>query len=404
MVQHLVTVLKKVGFSCFADIAIVTLVIYTFLIGLKQTRRSGMILTGVLIVGAIYLAARKLNLVLTVALLHGFFAVILIALVVIFQEDLRYFFERVAQWWLERRLPLANRAAARLARPEAEVLARALSDLARAHIGALVVVRGRDTIARHLAGGQEVKGLISEPLLKSIFDPHSPGHDGALIVDGAVIDKLGCYLPLSKDLGRLGQGGTRHAAALGLSERSDALCLVVSEERGTLVAVRRGEVRPLNSPGEVVGALEAFYDEIAPRPRRRPGQEFLLRNFREKALALGLALTLWLVLVHRSQNIQRTYLVPIGYNLLPSTLTLAAVEPPTVEVTFSGPRIAFVLLRPDSIKLVLNLWDARKGRRQVRLTAGDLAYPSQLELEDIEPRQVTLDLQPRRRPAEVGNP
>ena len=178
--QQWATLLTDIGFSGLCDIAIVTLVLYTFLVALKRTRRSGLIFTGIVIVGAVYLAARKFNLLLTVALLQGFFAVILVALVVIFQEDLRYFFERVALWWLERRLPLSKRKAARLPRRDVETLARTLSDLARAKIGALIVIRGHDSIARHLNGGEEVKGLLSEPLLKSIFDPHSIGHDGAV--------------------------------------------------------------------------------------------------------------------------------------------------------------------------------------------------------------------------------
>ena len=169
-----VSLLTEIGFSGLCDIAIVTLVIYTFLVALKRTRRSGLIFTGIVIVGAVYLAARKLNLLLTVALLQGFFAVILVALVVIFQEDLRYFFERVAAWWLERRLPLYKRKTARLPRREVEILARTLGDLARAKIGALVVIRGKDSIARHLDGGEEVKGLSQRAPAEKHF--RSPLH------------------------------------------------------------------------------------------------------------------------------------------------------------------------------------------------------------------------------------
>ena len=221
--------LKEIGFSGLLDIAVVTLVIYTFLIALKRTNRSRLIFAGIVILGLLYLAARKLNLLLTVSLLQGFFAVILVALVVIFQEDLRYFFEQVAARFFERGFPLYKRKRTRPPRQEVEILARTLGDLAREKIGALVVIRGKDPIARHLDGGVEVKGLLSEPLLKSIFDPHSIGHDGAVIIDGQLIERLGCHLPLSKNFEKLPRSGTRHAAALGLSELSDALCLVVSE-------------------------------------------------------------------------------------------------------------------------------------------------------------------------------
>ena len=84
------SILSEVGFAGLADIAIVALVFYVFLVALKRTRRSGLILAGILIASAVYVLALKLDLLLTVTLLHGFFTVILVALVVIFQEDLRY--------------------------------------------------------------------------------------------------------------------------------------------------------------------------------------------------------------------------------------------------------------------------------------------------------------------------
>jgi diadenylate cyclase len=394
-----VSLLTEVGFSGLCDIAIVTLVIYTFLVALKRTQRSGLIFTGIVIVGAIYLAARKLNLLLTVALLQGFFAVILVALIVIFQEDLRYFFERVAALWLERRLPLYKRKTARLPRREVEVLARTLGDLARAKIGALVVIRGKDSIARHLDGGEEVKGLVSEPMLKSIFDPHSIGHDGAVVVDGQLIDKLGCHLPLSTNFVKLLRSGTRHAAALGLSERSDALCLVVSEERGTISVARHGNIWIVSTPAELADVLEAFYDEIAPQPEMRPWTGFFRRNYREKMVSFGLAAALWIVVGYGAQIVQRTFEVPVNYGSLPTTLTVAKINPAKVRVTFSGQRKAFAFLRLDDIKLALQLWDAKKGQHQFFITSRALSYPPGLELEDIVPRKVLLDMEEKPRDA-----
>jgi len=277
-VREWVSLLTEIGFSGLFDILIVTLITYAFLAALKRTQRSGLIFTGIVIVGVIYLIARKLNLLLTVSLLQGFFTVFLVALVVIFQEDLRYFFERVALWWFKRRLPLHERVSGRLPRREVEILARTLGDLGREKIGALVVIRGKDSIARHLEGGEKVRGLLSEPLLKSIFDPHSIGHDGAVVVDRNLIDKLGCHLPLSINFGKLPGCGTRHSAALGLSERSDALCLVVSEERGTLSVARHGDIWPVPTPAELEEKLEAFYNEIFPPPEKNTWTAFFFRN------------------------------------------------------------------------------------------------------------------------------
>ncbi len=383
----------EIGFSGLCDIVIVTLIIYVFLAALKRTRRSGLIFAGIVIVAVVYLAALKFNLLLTVALLHGFFTVILVALVVIFQEDLRYFFERVATWWLERNLPFHKRRTRRLPRQEVEILARTMSDLARAKIGALVVFRGKDSIGRHLDGGQEVKGLISEPLLKSILDPHSIGHDGAVVVEGKLIDKLGCHLPLSKNLGKLPHSGTRHAAALGLTERSDALCLVVSEEHGTMSVSRYGDIWTVSTSAELAEVLEAFYDEIAPQPESRSWIRFLFRNYREKALSFGLAVALWIVIGYSGQVVQRTFEVPVNYGPLPSTLIVTKIVPDKIRVTLSGQRKAFTFLKLNDISVAFQLWDARKGKHRFSVTSRDLSYPPGLKLEDLEPRQVLLDIE-----------
>jgi uncharacterized protein (TIGR00159 family) len=392
-IREWVSLLAEIGFSGLFDILLVTLMIYAFLAALKRTRRSGLIFTGILIVGAIYLIARKLNLLLTVSLLQGFFAVFLVALVIIFQEDLRYFFERVALWWFERRLPLYERQSARFLRREVEILARTLSDLAREKIGALVVIRGKDSIARHLDGGEEVRGLLSEPLLKSIFDPHSIGHDGAVVVGGNLIDKLGVHLPLSTNLEKLPGSGTRHAAALGLSERSDALCLVVSEERGTLSVARHGDIRMVSTPAEVAEVLEAFYDEISPPPEKGSWKRFVVKNYREKLISFCLAVVLWIVLGYGAQIVNRTFEVPVHYGPLPSSLTVARIDPPKVLVTLSGPRRAFALFKPGDIKLSIQLWDARKGQHDFFIPSGALSYPGGLQLEDINPRKVALDIE-----------
>jgi diadenylate cyclase len=387
------SLLTEIGFSGLCDIGIVTLMIYVFLVALKRTRRSGLIFAGIVIVAAVYLAALKFNLLLTVALLHGFFTVILVALVVIFQEDLRYFFERVATWWLKRSFPLHERKTARQPRREGEILARTLGDLARAKIGALVVIQGNDPIARHLEGGEDVKGLLSEPLLKSIFDPHSIGHDGAVVVEGNLINKLGCHLPLSKNLEKLPHSGTRHAAALGLTERSDALCLVVSEEYGTMSVSRHGDIWTVSTSAALADLLEAFYDEIAPQAKSRSWTRFLLRNYREKVVSFLLALALWLGIGYSGQIVQRALEISVGYGSLPSNLIVANIVPPKVRVTFSGQRKAFAFLKVQDIKLVLPLWDARKGRHRFFIKNQDLSYPTGLGVEDIEPRQLFLDIE-----------
>jgi len=145
----------------------------------------------------------------------------------------------------------------------------------------------------------------------------------------------------------------------------------------------------------LAGALEAFYSEFAPQAELRLRQELFHHYFREKLAALGLAVALWMVVVHRSQVVQRSFEIPVQYGLLGTNLVVRTVQPDTITVTFSAPRKEFDFLRAGDIKLVLQLWDARRGQRQFRITSNELSYPPKLDIDDIEPRQVTLNIDER---------
>ena len=267
------------------DIALVASLIYALLAWFKRTR-AAFVAMGMLMVSLVYMFARLMGMTITVWLLQGFFAVSAIAVVVIFQEELRNAFERLARWSL-------RRASTQPAAPHAvAVMTAAVAKLADTRTGALIVLHGKDPLHRHLDGGWELDGALSQALLESIFDPHSPGHDGAVILEIGRISRFGCHLPLSKqsrtDL------GTRHAAALGVTERSDALCVVVSEERGTIAVARGGELEVMADLSILEARVAAFLAEVAPRPVEQTIQAFLTHNLREKAMALAASTLMWM--------------------------------------------------------------------------------------------------------------
>lgn len=389
---QLLSLLREAGFSGLLDIGFMSLVVYTILVWFKRTR-SAFVLIGILIVSAVYLAARAFNMYLTATVLQVFFTVILVAVVVIFQEEIRHFLEQIAVWSLDR----SNRARRKTHRPsrrETEILARTLTDLARDRIGALVVVKGRDALARHLDGGTDLYGHLSEPLLKSIFDPNSIGHDGAVIIDRNRVTQFSCHLPLAKDLQKLqNHAGTRHAAALGLAELTDALCIVVSEERGTISVARNGQISVVKDPSKLVDAIDAFYSEVLPAAEARPMQDFFKKNYREKAAALIITLALWFVFVHESAVIYRSYSVAVRHTEIPANLFVKDLKPARVAVTLSGPRRFFYFLDERRLQITLKLFSARKGIRSYTLSAQDLPIPPGISLEDIEPTSVRIRIE-----------
>lgn len=381
----------EIGLTGFLDIALMTLLIYGLLLWFQRTRRAGLVLWGILILGGVYLGAVRLGLYLTTFVLRAFFAIFVVMMVVIFQEELRQLFEQIARWSLNRAWLRRHRGPARLPRPEVETLVRTLGDLAEQRTGALVVIAGSDPLARHLDGGVEVRGRLSEALLKSIFDPHSLGHDGAVIVEGGNIEKLGVHLPLSKDTESLGPRGTRHAAALGLAERTDALCLVVSEERGTVSVAQRGRLEVLSGAARLREMIEAFYERQAPRIQARPWQDFFLRNSWVKLAALALAVVLWFGLAYRSELVPQYFTVTVQPRSGPAGLTVVRVSPAALDVLLAAPRQVLRRLQPGDLALHLNLTNATAGFQVVGISGEQFTLPEGVELRDFRPRQVFVE-------------
>jgi uncharacterized protein (TIGR00159 family) len=369
------------------DILLVTALVSTAIIWMRRTQ-AYLVAVGIGMTVGVYALAETLGLQLTSWIFQGFFAIFVIVVVVIFQEELRQVFERVAVWSLGRDGNVV------LGPDPTGVLTTCLADFAREHIGALVVLPGRQPIARHVRGGIEIDGRLSVPLLKSIFDHHSPGHDGAVIVERGKITRFAVHLPLSKDLQQLSGVGTRHTAALGLAELSDALCLVVSEERGRISVAQGGRLTALESPQALGPVLTEFFASRAPAVRRRWGwTEALRRHWVERLAALVLVLGLWYLFVPGARPKEQTFAVPVTVANLPEGYRLESVEPAEVAVTLAGVTRSFYLLDPRRIGVTVDAALAKLGRRTFSLQPILVRRPFDLEVADLAPAEVKISLE-----------
>jgi uncharacterized protein (TIGR00159 family) len=382
----------NIGIADLIDILVVAVLLYTATAFLKQTR-AAFVIRGIFILAAIYILARYLDLQLTAWIFQGFFAIFLIIIVVIFQEELRQIFERIAVWSLA---PKGSRA---LRSNTADILVGTVADLAKDKIGALIVIEGKDPIVRHVMGGIEIEGKISEPLLKSIFDPHSPGHDGAVIIEHDRISRFAAHLPLSKDFQQLANVGTRHSAALGLAELSDAVCIAVSEERGTISVARAGRLRPVKNIQELSLLLQAFLQEkYPPTERRRLSVSLLRENWLAKLVTFSLAVGLWYVLVPGSSTMEVTYKIPVHLQNLPPEYRVEQVDPPFVTATFTGPKRAFYFFDPNKLRVEIDLSAPEVGRKTYRISESNVRHPPNLTLQQLSPTTVRVTV--RKVPAE----
>ena len=375
-----------ITFAEVVDIIFVAVLIYTAIVWARQTR-AAFVVRGILILGGIYIIARYLDLQMTAWVFQGFFAIFLIMIVVIFQEELRQFFERIAVWSLARKRVPA------LGSQTSDILVRTLSDLAKEHVGALMVIRGNDPLERHITGGIALDGKLSGPLLKSIFDPHSPGHDGAVLVEQDNITRFAAHLPLSKDLTQLTHVGTRHSAALGLAELTDALCIVVSEERGTISFARDGKLREVENLQQLGAVIDSFLRTKFPSTQQSNiSLQFFRENWIAKAISLSLAIGFWYIFVPGSKTVQVSYRIPVSVENLPADLRVEDIEPPMVNATFSGPRRAFYLFDARKIRVAIDVSMADLGRRTFNISEQNIRYPKELTLTEVNPSTLRLSV------------
>jgi diadenylate cyclase len=220
------------------DILVVAAVAYRVLVTFKGTRAVQM-LTGVALLAGATVVARRLELYSTSWILGNLWSFWVIALIVLFQPELRRSLAEVG------RGPLLQRVLgpARAQRTHVlDTVLKAAESLAARRIGALIVFE-RTTGLRHYAElGVGLDALVSPELLGSIFLPYSPLHDGAVFVQGNRVVAAGCFLPLSRNMQLGRELGTRHRAALGISEETDAAAVVVSEETGRISVVAEGQI------------------------------------------------------------------------------------------------------------------------------------------------------------------
>ena len=374
-----------ITFSEITDIFVVATLLYTAVVWAQRTRAS-LVVRGILVFGGIYIIARYLDLQMTAWIFQGFFAIFLIIIVVIFQEELRRIFEQIALWSFnfKKSRPVGGEAG--------DVLARALAELARTNTGALIVLRGRDPLERHITGGIPLDGKLSVPLLRSIFDPHSPGHDGAVLVEYGQITRFAAHLPLSKDISQTAQVGTRHSAALGLAELCDALCLVVSEERGTISLARDGRLQPLELQ-RVSTVIDGFLQQKFPtQVSKGYSLEFFRQNWMAKAVSLSLAFGFWYILVPGSKTIRVNYKIPVSVEHLPADLQIQELQPSEVSATFNGPRRAFYLLDAGKIKVTVDGAMTELGRRTFNISEQNIRYPKDLTLEELSPSSIRVSV------------
>ena len=393
------------------DILVVAFLVYEALMVVRGTR-AGHILIGILVMVLLYAVALWAGLEALRAVLSFIVPYLGLAIIVLFQSEIRRTLARIGRKrWL----------GAGFHAPEsANEILLAVEELAQRSIGALIVLERDIGLRTFIESGVPLEALLSRDLLLSIFQPGVPLHDGAVIVQKGRIAAAACFLPLTTNPALSRTFGTRHRAAIGITEETDCLSIVISEESGLHFRglVRRVDPGAFRGPGG--GAHQPAFRRAAagagnqPRAWRRPaGREggpamkqtlqralqwtlrLVFHNFGWKLLALAIAVVLW-ALVASEPELSEFATVRLEYRNLPDDLEISSDPVSSVSLELRGPsgelRGAGDGIQPA---VVLDMSDVQPGERTFTIGASNVKLARGVRLVRSIPSEVRFHFERR---------
>ncbi|HEX2930897.1 MAG TPA: diadenylate cyclase CdaA [Candidatus Binatia bacterium] len=229
--------IPQIRWQDVVDIGIITFLVYRALQIVRGSRAMQMIM-GLAVILVVYASSRALGLFTLNWILDNFLASIILVIIVIFQSDIRRALTQVGS------APLFG-AAERTVQKREDIIGEVVQAsvaLAEQHVGGLIVIEREVRLNEYMEIGTRLDARVSRELVQSVFLPHSPIHDGALVIQKGRVTAVRCLLPLSTNPNLRKTWGTRHRAALGVTEESDAVAIVISEQEGTVALVVGGNV------------------------------------------------------------------------------------------------------------------------------------------------------------------
>ena len=271
-----------------------------------------------------------------------------------------------------------------------DIIVESVYELARHKLGALIVLPLKKGIESVVHGGVPWQGKLSREMLLSIFWHGTPVHDGAAVIQGDQVVEVAAILPLSKSKDLPSHFGTRHRAAFGLAEKTDALVIVVSEERGEVTVFKDRAIITIKDSNDLDRML-----------REHTGTVLATKGARHRRMELGLAAMICLVGITgiwfsfaRGFETFVTLEVPVEFMNRGPKMELLATSASSVTLQLSGSGSLIRSIRPDQVKVKLDLANAVVGSNQIAITRDSIVLPPGIHLKQVEPQilKVNLDM------------
>ena len=366
------------------DIVILTFVFYLLYLRLRRKRALRMILA-ILALPFFYIIAQWIDLPLSVWSLQIHWAVILLVLVVIFQQEIREVLGSVT-------LPtfLFGRSEG-LTSKVLDKITEAAFQMADKSMGGIIVLQRRDDLDEFIHGETLIDSEVDEDILVSIFNPQSPLHDGAAIIQGDRIRYATALLPVSQSASLPKEWGTRHRAGLGITEVSDAECIIISEERKEVLFAHKGNVERKEGREELRKSMATLSSFQKRKSREKRWLQRLFSNLPVKAFFLFLVCLLWIFVIGIRQGMI-SFNIPIEYYSIPQNLEISGQPPKEIKVRLKGSQRLLSSLNPDHIRVQVNLSGAHPGANQLALSEMNINVPSGITVTHIYPQNIRIQL------------
>lgn len=364
-----------------ADILIMTFLLYQLYSWFRKTRAM-QVLLGLGVVTLIYFITRFLDLYMTSWILQELGTVLIILIIVVFQAEIR---QALYRFSLLRTIFDPQK---KEQHSNFQQIAETLFRFAEKRTGALLVFKRSETLSDLMLNGVRLDCEITPQILEAIFADGTPLHDGAALIREGRIALASCHLPLSLNPEIPQHYGTRHRAALGLSERTDAIVVVVSEERGEVLLAEAGEFLKLGSQAELVSALEQRVSPVREKTSMTWRQK-LFSNLLPKMALLVIVTAFWALITSRQGQIT-SVTAPVRLQGVSDELALVRSYPEEVEVQLKS----FSSLTPDPAKLDIsasvNLSGVHEGQATVRIKNSDFSLPSGMIVLSVTPSSIKV--------------
>lgn len=372
--------ISSIRWQDVVDISLNSYILFRFYVLFRGTNVFR-VLMGMTVLWFLQRIAISLGLIVTSWVVQGIVAVGAIIIIVVFRNEIR----RVLQaknlksilWGLTYKT----------ATTPTEIIAETVFQMAARKCGALIVFPGKEDLSDAVQGGTPWKGLITKEMIASIFWPDNPVHDGAAIVQGDQITVVGAILPLSDREDMPSHYGTRHRAALGLAEASDALVIVISEERGDVLVAKGNRLREIKQKRTLENNIQEHVGTAAVN-------KGAVRN---EALEIAAAAMLSIVFitgiwfsVSRGQDTLVSLDIPVDYINRTAGTEIVDTSAKSVSLVFSGSGALVKSVTPDQVGVRLDLSKAAVGRNTFTITSDNISLPPGIVLREVTPSEVDV--------------